>query len=121
MSSRDPQNFYHLFSPKTLSSTLQHSKVLPTDHQQANKSTTLIGITQDSPKRLKKIFYKAQATTQWKRRWSTDSPFFSHIQRILTTMTYRFLRLSMVRIFPRVADQAKKAAIKGTIVHQVLF
>jgi hypothetical protein len=36
-------------------------------------------------------------------------------------MTYRFLRLSTVRIFPKAANQAKKAFLKGTLVHQTLF
>jgi hypothetical protein len=36
-------------------------------------------------------------------------------------MTCRFLRLSMVRIFPRVADQAKNVVLKGTLVRQILF
>lgn len=32
-----------------------------------------------------------------------------------------FLRLSIVRIFSRAIDQAKKATLKGTLVHQTLF
>jgi len=36
-------------------------------------------------------------------------------------MTCRFLRLSIVRIFPRVADQTEKAALKGILVRQILF
>jgi hypothetical protein len=30
-------------------------------------------------------------------------------------------RLSMVKIFRKVADQAKKGTLKGTLVHQALF
>jgi hypothetical protein len=36
-------------------------------------------------------------------------------------MTCHFLRLSMVRIFPRAVDQAKKVAFNGTLVRQTLF
>jgi len=32
-----------------------------------------------------------------------------------------FLKLFMVRIFPTTTDQAKKAILKGTLVHQILF
>jgi hypothetical protein len=32
-----------------------------------------------------------------------------------------FPRLSMVKIFPMLADQAKKAALKETLIHQTLF
>jgi hypothetical protein len=72
--------------------------------QQANKSTPQLGITQDRPKQLKKAFHKVQATSQWRRRWSTNSPFFLHIQHLSTTITFHFLRLSVVKIFPRAAD-----------------
>jgi hypothetical protein len=48
-------------------------------HQQAYKLITCLDITQDSLKRLKKTFHKAQATSQWKRRWSIDShPFYTY-------------------------------------------
>jgi hypothetical protein len=58
------------------------------------------------PKATKKNFHKAQAIAQWRRIWSTDSPILLHIQHLSITMTCRFLRLSMVRIFPMAADQA---------------
>jgi hypothetical protein len=50
-----------------------------------------------------------------------DSPFLLHIQYLLTTMTCRFLRLSILKNFPRVADQAKNTVLKETLVHQILF
>jgi hypothetical protein len=37
---------------------------LPDFHQQANKSITLLGITQYIPKRVKMLFHKAEATSQ---------------------------------------------------------
>jgi len=36
-------------------------------------------------------------------------------------MTWRFQRLSTVRIFSRATDQPKKATINGTLAHQTLF
>jgi hypothetical protein len=62
-----------------------------------------------------------QAISHWKRRWSTISPFLLHMQRMSTTMTYRFLILSKVKIFLRAANQAKKATLKVTLVRQTLF
>ena len=77
--------------------------------QQANKSITCLGITQDSPTQLKIVFHKAKATSQsqWRRKWSTLLSLL-HIQHQLITMIYCFLRLFMVRIFLRAANQAKK-------------
>jgi len=92
--------------------TIFHTTALreqPPVHQQANRSTTRRGITQDKLKRLKRAFQRTQATSQWRRsRWSTDSSFFLHMQHLSITMTCLFLRLSKVRIFPRAATQAGK-------------
>jgi hypothetical protein len=71
-------------------------QVLPIVHQQAIKSTIRLGITQDSPKQLKRIFHKAQATSQWRRRWSTNSQFFLYIQHLLITITCCFLRVTPI-------------------------
>jgi hypothetical protein len=104
--------------------TIFHTTALrerPPVHQQANKSTTRRGITQDRLKRLKIAFHKVRETSQWRRRWSTDSPFILHIQHLSITMTRFFLRLSKVRIFPYAAVQAKKATFKGTLVCHILF
>jgi hypothetical protein len=99
----------------TIFHTTAH-QVLP-----ASKLTTRLDITQDNPKRLKKTLHKAQATAQWRKRWSTDSLFLLHTQHLSITMTCRFLKLSLVSIFPRTADQAKKTNLKGALVHQILF
>lgn len=40
-----------------------------------------------NPKQLKKAFHMAQSTSQWWKKWSTDSPFILHIQYLSTTMT----------------------------------
>jgi hypothetical protein len=83
--------------------TIFHTTALrerPPVHQQANKSTTRRGITQDKLKRLKMAFHKARATSQWRRRWSTNSPFILHMQHLSITITRFFLRLSKVRNFP---------------------
>jgi hypothetical protein len=50
-----------------------------------------------------------------------DSPFFSQIQHLSTTITFYFLRLSMVIIFPRAADQTKEATLERALVHQILL
>jgi len=104
--------------------TIFHTTALherPPVHQQANKSTTREGITQERLKRLKMTFHRARATSQWRRRWSTDSPFILHMQHLSITMTRFFLRLSKVMIFPCAAIQAKKATFKGTLVRHILF
>jgi hypothetical protein len=63
----------------------------------------------------------AQVTSQWRRGgWSTNSPFLLDMQHLSTAMTCHFLRLSIVRIFLRVTDQAKKATLKRTLVYQTL-
>lgn len=47
---------------------------LPDFHQQANKSITLLGITQDIPNRVKTWIHRVEVTSQWRRMWSTVSP-----------------------------------------------
>jgi len=73
-----------------------------------------------SPKSTEKTFQMAQTTSQWRKIWSTDSPFLLHIQHLSTTMTSCFQRLSIVKIFPKAADQTKKPTLKGTLVCQTL-
>jgi hypothetical protein len=84
-------------------------------------SITLLGITQEIPKRVKRVLHKAEATSQWRRKWSTDSPLLLHKQHLSTIITCLFLRLSKVRILPRVAGHTKKAAFKGARVRHTLF
>jgi hypothetical protein len=79
---------------------------LPDFHQQATKSITLLGITQDKPNQVKRAFHKAKS--QWSRMWSTDSSFLLHKQHLFTIITRIFLRLSTIRILPKAAVQAKK-------------
>jgi len=93
---------------------------LPDFHQYANKSITLLGIIQGIPKRVKVLFHIAEATAQWRRRWSTDSSSLLHKQHVSTMMICLFLRLSTVRILPRAADHAKKAALEGAWVCHTL-
>ena len=47
--------------------------------QEANKSATLWGITQITPKRLQTIDQSLKAMGQWRRRWFIDSPLLLHI------------------------------------------
>jgi hypothetical protein len=103
--------------------TIFHTTALrerPHVHQQANKFITRKGITQDRLKRLRIAFHRVRATLQWRRSWSTDSPFILH-KHLSNTMTCIFLRLSNVRVFPSAVDQAKKATFNGTFVCQILF
>jgi hypothetical protein len=86
---------------------------LPDFHQQATRSSTLLGMTQEIPKREKMLFHRAEATSQCKRIWSTDSQSRLHRQHLSTMIMCLFLRLSKVRILPRVADHVKKAALGG--------
>jgi hypothetical protein len=111
--SHGPQNFCHFFPSKDTTrqeGTIFHTtalRVFPLVHQQTNKSATLLSITQDSPKRLKNV--------QSRRRRSKDCTFLLHIQHLSITMTYLFLRLSIVRVFPRALDQAKKGRPKRNL------
>jgi hypothetical protein len=82
-------------------------------HQQATRSSTLLGMTQEIPKREKMLFHRAEATSQCRRIWFTDSPSRLHRQHLSTIIMCLFLRLSKVRILPRTADHVKKAAIGG--------
>lgn len=56
----------------------------------------------------------AEATLQWRRRWSIDSPLFLYMQHLSITMTCRLLRLFKVRIFPKATDNAKKSCPRGS-------
>jgi len=94
---------------------------LPEFHQHANKSITLLGITQNIPKRVKREFHKAEATSQWRRSWSTDSFFLLHKQHLFSMTKCLFLRLSTVRILPRAANHTKKAVIEGAWVRYTHF
>lgn len=119
MFSRSPQNSCHSFLSIDIIKAWKH-------HLPHNSAPSVIGslprsiqvhysyrLTQDSPKcHKKKTFRKTQAISQWRRRQSTNSPLFLHIQQLSTTMSCRFLRLSMVRILPKVADQAKQTPSK---------
>jgi hypothetical protein len=94
---------------------------LPDFHQQANKSITLLGITQYIPKRVKMLFHKAEATSQWRRRWFTDFSSLLNKQHLSIMMICLCLRLSTVRILHRATDHAKKAALEGAWVRHTLF
>lgn len=66
--------------------------------QQVKRPITHFGMTQANPMRLKKVFHKAIAISQWNKRWSTKSPLLLHIQH-----------------------QLKNITLMGTIFHQILF
>ena len=81
--------------------------------QQANSSTTIFSITQWMPNRVNTIDHKSKTIEQWMRRWSTDSPFLLHIQHQSKIKICCFLRLSIVKIFPKVAVHTKKQFYRG--------
>jgi len=86
---------------------------LPDFHQQATRSSTLLGKTQELPKREKMLFHRAEATSQCGRIWFTDFPSRLHRQHLSTIIMCLFLRLFKVRILPRTAIHVKKAALGG--------
>ena len=83
--------------------------------QQSNKSTTLCGITQQTPNKQKIILHISKAIGQWRRRWSTDSPHLLHIKHHSRTTRCLFWRLSIIRILPKATVQEKNATRGGTI------
>jgi hypothetical protein len=50
-----------------------------------------------------------------------DFPSFLHMQRQSTAMTFLFLRLSKIRIFPRAIVCPKKLTLDGTFILQMIF
>ena len=80
--------------------------------QQSNSSTTIFGITQWIPNKVNTIDHKSKAIGQWIRRWSTDTSFLLHIQHQSKIKIFCFLRLSIVKIFPKAAIQTKKSNSK---------
>ena len=91
--------------------TLQITTLLPLPNlpcQLAKSSTTPFSITQWTPKRENSILQSSWAIEQWRSRWSIVSPALLHMQHQSIMISHRFLRLSTVRIFPRVAVQKKK-------------
>lgn len=89
--------------------------------QQAKTTTTQLGITHTNLTRLKIVFDRALVISQYSKSWSIDSPLFLHIQHQSTTITCRFLRLPIVKIFPKVVDQAKYATLSGALLRQILL
>jgi hypothetical protein len=81
---------------------------LPDFHQQATRSSTLLGMTQKIPKREKMLFHKAEATSQCRRIWSTNSPSRLHRQHLSTMIMYLFLRLSKVRLYLELKTKWRK-------------
>jgi hypothetical protein len=94
---------------------------LPDFHQHTNKSITLLGITQDIPKRVKMLFHREEATSQWRTRWPIDSPSLLHKQHLSIMMICLFLRLSTVRILHKVADHEKKTTLEKAWVRHSHF
>ena len=86
-----------------------------------NNSTTLWGITQITPKRIKTIDHRSKAMGQWRRRRFIDSPLLLHIKHQSITGTPLFHSLSRVKILPKAAVQEKKATLGGIFEYHTAF
>ena len=73
------------------------------------------------PIKVNTIDHKSKAIEQWMRRWSTDFPFLLHIQHQSKIKICRFLILSIVKIFSKVAVHTKRATLEGTLDFQTIF
>ena len=89
--------------------------------QVQNRSITVQGITQCTPNIPNTMDHSSIATEQCRNRWSTLSPLRLHIQHHSWIMRPRFRRLSIVRTFPKVTVQDKKATRGGTLTFQMGF
>ena len=83
--------------------------------------STWHGITQHIPNKPNTIDHNSQAREQCSKRWSTLSPLDLHKQHQSTMIRWRFLRLSIVKSFPKAAVQEKKGILGGTFAFQILF
>lgn len=61
------------------------------------------------------------ATLLCRNKWSTNSLFLLDMQHQSNNMIWGFLRLSIVRIFPKEAVQAKKVAFVGALVYHIFL
>lgn len=58
--------------------------------------------------------------SQWSKMWSIGSPLFLHMHNQSTIMTCYFLRLFVVSIFPKRANQAKNTTLKGALFRHIV-
>lgn len=87
--------------------------------QLTRSSSTPFGITHKIPNKTKKNTQKS-LIGQLRSRWFIVSPVDLHIQyQSMTSMG--LLRLSIVKIFPKVAVQRKTATVVGTFGFHKLF
>jgi hypothetical protein len=115
-----PLQRHHIMKDGTIFHIRAFQSLSKYPFQQAKSFTTQLGITYTNLTRLTIVFHRALTYTnltrltivfhralvisQCSKRWSTDSPLFLHIQHQSTIMTCCFLRLSMIKIFPKVID-----------------
>ena len=89
--------------------------------QQFKRSTTFLGITQETPNRENTKFHRSWAPEQFNNKWLIDSPAkrqWQHQSMIITPLSWR---LSVVRILSRAAVQTKKATFDGTQLFQTVL
>ena len=71
------------------------------------RSSMVLSMTHWTPNKPNIISHNSRATLQWSKRWSGLSPLALHIQHHSTKIRSCLCRLSIVKIFPNVADQEK--------------
>jgi hypothetical protein len=99
-----PLQRHHIMKDGTIFHIRAFQSLSKYPFQQAKSFTTQLGITYTNLTRLTIVFHRALVISQCSKRWSTDSPLFLHIQHQSTIMTCCFLRLSMIKIVPKLID-----------------
>ena len=100
---------HHITQCRTILQTTKFQVSPSWTCQPAQRCSTWLGITQHIPNKPNTIDHNSQAIEQWSKRWSTLSPLVLHKQHQSTMIRWRFLKLSIVKSFPKAAVQEKKA------------
>jgi len=90
-------------------------------HTQSPKPITIPQPQSKTPRHTGSCHSYGPGLPKPKARHKPPYPQLQITQYLSTTMPYHFLRLSMVRIFSKAANQAIKAGLKGTLICQILF
>ena len=82
---------------------------------------TKSGNTQATPKRPNKKIQSSLVLAQWIKMWSVDSSLSLQRLHLLTIWHPIFIKVSIVKIFPQTASQAKKQVLRGAWDPQTSF
>lgn len=82
---------------------------------------TDLGIYHLTPKTTKRKAQNSIVIEQWSNKWSIISPSCLHIQHQSTIVIYSFIRLSTMRVFPKVVVQTKITTFIGTFILRITF